>query len=121
MIAEIDTPKWQTEEEHDRLKTAQARVTRMNRMAEERQQIMDGMNEERMAREERAERRIKDATASPKMGNKAVAEACLAWLIDKGGGSGRWPIWQKQCSISWPWTSEVTVTPQKWWRYWKSG
>jgi hypothetical protein len=38
---------------------------------------MDGMNEERMAREERAERRIKDAIASPKIGNKAVAEACL--------------------------------------------
>jgi hypothetical protein len=91
----------------------------MNRMAKERQQIMDGMNEERMAREERAERKIKDAIASPKMGNKVVAEACLAWLINKGkwGGSGRWPIWQKQCSISWPWTSEVTVTPQKWWRY----
>jgi len=42
---------------------------------------MDGMNEERMAREERAERRIKDAITSPKMGNKAVAEACLASLI----------------------------------------
>ena len=37
-----------------------------------------------MAREERAERRIKDAIASPKMSNKAVAEACLAWLIGKG-------------------------------------
>ena len=56
----------------------------MNRIAEERQQIMDGMNEERMAREERAERRIKDAITSPKMGNKVFAEACLAWLIDKG-------------------------------------
>jgi hypothetical protein len=30
-------------------------VTRVNRMAEERQQIMDGMNEEGIAREERAE------------------------------------------------------------------
>jgi hypothetical protein len=30
-------------------------VARMNKMAEERQQIMDDMNEERMAREERAE------------------------------------------------------------------
>jgi hypothetical protein len=48
------------------------------------------MNEERIAREERAERRIKDAIASPKMGNKAVAEACLAWLLTRGkwGGSG---------------------------------
>ena len=43
-------------------------------MAEERQQIIGDMNEERMARKERAERRIKDAIASPKMGNKVVAE-----------------------------------------------
>jgi len=53
-------------------------------MAEERQLIMDGMNEERMAREERAERRIEDAITSPKLGNKTVAEGCLAWLINKG-------------------------------------
>jgi hypothetical protein len=52
------------------------------------------MNEERIAREERAERRIKDAIASPKMGNKAVAEGCLAWLLTRGkwGGSGWWLI-----------------------------
>jgi hypothetical protein len=119
IIAEIDTPAWQTEEEeHDRLKNnvagqrhhqrflqrmraeqleksmpeAQARVARMNRMAEERQQMMDDMNEERMAREERAERRIKDAIASPKMGNKAVAEACLAWLIDKEEVGREWTV-----------------------------
>jgi hypothetical protein len=60
---------------------------------------MDDMNEKRMVKEERTERRIRDAIASPKMGNKAVAEAYLAWLIDRGEGSGRWPIWQKQCSI----------------------
>ncbi len=64
----------------------------MNRIAEERQQIIDGMNEERMAREERAERRIKDAITSPKMGNKAVAEACLAWLIDKGEVGREWTV-----------------------------
>jgi hypothetical protein len=65
-------------------------------MAGERQQIMDSMNEERITREERAERRIKDTITSPNMGNKAVAEASLAWLINKGevGGSGQWEIWE---------------------------
>ena len=119
MIAEIDTPAWQTEEEElDRQKNslaaqrhhqrfmqkmraqdleksmpeAQARVARMNRLAEERQQMMDDMNDQRMAREDRAERRIKDAIASPKMGNKAVAEACLAWLIDKGEVGREWTV-----------------------------
>jgi hypothetical protein len=61
-------------------------------MAEERQQIMDGMNEERTAREERAERRIKDTITSPKMGNKAVAEASLAWLINKGEVGREWTV-----------------------------
>jgi hypothetical protein len=119
ITAEIDTPPWQTEEEeHDRLRTgvagqrhhqrflqkiraqdleksmpeAQARVARMNRFAEERQQMMNDMNEERMAGEQRAERRIKDAIASPKMSNKAVAEACLAWLIDKGEVGSEWTV-----------------------------
>jgi hypothetical protein len=64
----------------------------MNRMAEERQQIIDGMNEEQMTREERAERRIKDAIASPKMGNKVIAEACLAWLINKGEVGREWTV-----------------------------
>jgi hypothetical protein len=71
---------------------AQAKVAKMNRMAEERQQMMDDMNEARMASEERAEQRIKDAIASPKMANKAVAEACLAWLIDKGEVGREWTV-----------------------------
>ena len=49
-------------------------------MAEERQQIIGDMNEERMEREERVERMIKDVIASLKIGNTAVTEACLAWL-----------------------------------------
>jgi len=57
-------------------------------MAEERQQIIDGMNEEGIAREERAERRIKDTVTSPKIGNKTVAEARLAWLWQGGSGEG---------------------------------
>ena len=119
MVAEIDTPAWQTEEEElDRLKNittnqkfhqrflakmrsqnleksmpeAQAKVARMNRLEEERQQMMDDMSEERHLREERAERRIRDAIASPKMGNQAVAEACLAWLIDKGEVGREWTV-----------------------------
>jgi hypothetical protein len=119
MIAEIDTPAWQTEgEEHERLKNgsanqkhhqrflqrvraqdleksmppAQAQVARMNRLAEERQQMIDDMTQERMAREEKAERRIKDAIASPKLGNKAVSEACLAWLIEKGEVGREWTV-----------------------------
>jgi hypothetical protein len=119
MIAEIDTPAWQTEEEeHERLKInsvnqkhhqrflqrvraqdleksmppVQAQVARMNRLAEERQQMIDDMTQERMAREEKAERRIKDAIASPKLGNKAVSEACLAWLIEKGEVGREWTV-----------------------------
>src|SRR5271154_525142 len=119
MIAEIDKPTWQTEEEeHERLKNnsanqkhhqrflqrvraqdleksmppAQAQVARMNRLAEERQQMIDDMTQERMAREEKTERRIKDAIASPKLGNKAVSEACLAWLIEKGEVGREWTV-----------------------------
>jgi hypothetical protein len=50
------------------------------------------MDEERMAREERAERVIKDVIASLKMGNKAVTEVCLAWLIDKGEVGREWTV-----------------------------
>jgi hypothetical protein len=50
------------------------------------------MNEERIAREERAERRIKDAIANPKMGNKAVAEGCLAWLLTRGKVGREWMV-----------------------------
>jgi hypothetical protein len=84
----------------------------------ERQQIMDSTSEERVVREERAERRIKDSIASPKMGNKAVAEAYLSWLIDKGEAGREWTAANlaEAALYSWPWTSEVTVTPQKWWR-----
>ena len=119
MIAEIDTPAWQTEEEElDRHKNSaitqrhhqrfmakmraqsleksmpeeQARVASRNRFAEERQQMMDDMNEERRMREERSERRIRDAIASPKMSNKAVAEACLAWLVDKDELGREWTV-----------------------------
>ena len=50
------------------------------------------MNEEQMAREERAERKIKDAITSPKIGNKAVIEDCLAWLIDKREVGREWTV-----------------------------
>jgi hypothetical protein len=50
------------------------------------------MNEERMAREERVKRKIKDVIPSPKIGNKAVAEACLTWLIDKREMGREWTV-----------------------------
>ena len=116
MIAEIDTPPWQSEDSqvkqnhgpskfHQRflqqqraiqlersMPEAQARVAKMNREAEERQAMMNDMTEERYARAEIEERRIKDAIASPRMSNKAVAEACLAWLIDKGEVGREWTV-----------------------------
>jgi len=37
---------------------------------------------------------MKEAIASPKMGTKAVAEACLAWLIQKGEVGSEWTVEQ---------------------------
>ena len=79
---------------------------------------MDGMNEERMAREERAERRIKDAIASPKMGNKAIAEACLAWLIDKWEVGREWTVANLAEAVLYLMTvDQRSDGEQKWWRY----
>jgi hypothetical protein len=93
MIAEIDTPKWQTEEEeHDVLKntTGQSGEDEQNGGG----QIVDNGRHERRTNGEggEAERRIKDAIASPKMGNKAAAEASLAWLIDKAEVGREWRV-----------------------------
>ena len=43
-------------------------------------------------RKERDERREKDAIASPKMSHRAVAEACLAWLIQQGEIGREWTV-----------------------------
>ena len=56
----------------------------MNRETEERLAFHDDMLADARQRTEREENRLKDAIASPKLSNKAVAEACLAWMIDQG-------------------------------------
>jgi hypothetical protein len=43
-------------------------------------------------RKEREEQRIKDALASSKMSHRAVAEACLAWLIEQGDVGKEWTV-----------------------------
>ena len=45
-------------------------------------------------RKERDERRENDAIASPRMGCQAVAEACLAWLIQQGEIGKEWTVEQ---------------------------
>jgi hypothetical protein len=109
MMAEIDTPPWSSNESHDVTHPAnpalrhhrrflerqrrmqeertmppeQARIARMNRETEERLALHDDMMADTRQRMEREESRLKDAVASPKLSNKAVAEACLAWMIDQ--------------------------------------
>ncbi len=61
----------------------QARIARMNWETEERLALHDDMMANARQRVEQEEGRLKDAVASPRLSNKAVAEACLAWMIDK--------------------------------------
>jgi hypothetical protein len=109
VIAEIDTPTWSSNdapvaslfvnpaERHHRkfeekmrrmqeeraMPPEQARIARMNRETEERLAFHDDMLADSRRRMEREESKLKDAVASPKLSNKAVAEACLAWMIDQ--------------------------------------
>jgi hypothetical protein len=109
MIAEIDTPAWSNNTSHDangpteraqrhhrrfmeRLRKMdeeramppeQARIASMNRMMEERLALQDDVVTDARQRVEQEEGRLKDAVASPRFSNKAVAEACLAWMIDQ--------------------------------------
>jgi hypothetical protein len=110
LMAEIDTPAWYRQDaiqvtqpnnlaqrqhrrfmerqrrtrEESTMPPEQAKIARMNREAEERMAMHDDMIADAQQRIEREESRLKDAIASPKLSNKAVAEACLAWLIEKG-------------------------------------
>lgn len=70
----------------------QARIHKMNRQAAERQANMDEMRASMAARQERDERRLQDAIASPRMSTKFVAEACLAWLIEQGQVGREWTL-----------------------------
>lgn len=108
IMAEIDTPAWSTNapseatsptnpalryhrrylerqrrmQEECTMPPEQQRVARMNRETEERLAIHDDMIADARQRMEQEENRLKDAVASPRLSNRAVAEACLAWMID---------------------------------------
>ena len=109
MIAEIDTPAWSSDtsgdlngptqraqrhhrrfmervrkmDEERAMPPEQARIASMNRMMEERLALQDDMVADARQRSEQEEGRLRDAVASPRFSNKAVAEACLAWMIDQ--------------------------------------
>lgn len=61
----------------------QARIARMNRETEERLTFHDNLITNARHRREREEGKLMDAVGSPRLSNKAVAEACLAWMIDR--------------------------------------
>lgn len=58
----------------------QAKVARMNREAEERQASLDELMSFSIQSDQRREVRLAEVIASPKLKNKAVAEACMVWL-----------------------------------------
>lgn len=60
----------------------QARVHKTNRLASERQEQMNEVTRNMEAKRAREQRQLQDAIASPRMNCKAVAELCLAWLIE---------------------------------------
>ncbi|KIX09724.1 uncharacterized protein Z518_00805 [Rhinocladiella mackenziei CBS 650.93] len=119
LLADIDAPQWSSEKENnsvnesmnlsqrhmqryqarlaaERLEATmspeQARIHKMNREAAARQQIHNDMMESIHMRQEREERRMQDAIASPRMNIKAVAEACLVWLIEQGEIGREWTL-----------------------------
>ena len=73
---------------------SQAALARANREASFRRQQQNDMMAQISERKERDERRENDAIASPRMGCQAVAEACLAWLIQQGEIGKEWTIEQ---------------------------
>ena len=121
LSAEIDAPHWSSEQDvktvnlldnpatrhHERFLASQAaarleatmppdqaRIHKMNREAQERQERHNDMMREISKRQEREERRMQEAMASPRMNHKAVAEACLAWLIAQGDIGREWTVGQ---------------------------
>ena len=81
------------------------------------------MDEERMAREERAERVIKDVIGSLKMGNTAVTEVCLTWLIDKGEVGREWTVANLAETVLYLMAVDQRSDGDaaKWWRYKNGG
>src|ERR1700735_3028548 len=84
---------------------------------------MDNMNEERMAKEERAGRMIKDVIASLNMSNKAVTEACLAWRIDEGEVGREWTVANLAENVLYLMAVDQRSDGDaaKWWRYKNDG
>ncbi|EXJ83711.1 hypothetical protein A1O1_07336 [Capronia coronata CBS 617.96] len=70
----------------------QARIHKMNREAAERMATYDDMRASLAARQERDQRRMQEAVVSPRMSTKAVAEACLVWLIEHGQVGREWTL-----------------------------
>ncbi|OAL30320.1 hypothetical protein AYO20_08798 [Fonsecaea nubica] len=117
LLAESDAPQWTSQKDNvndglvlarqhqhwlqarmaaERLEATmpveQARIHKMNREANERQQRHNDMMNSFAVKKEREERRIVDAIASPRMDIKRVSEACLTWLIEKGEVGREWTV-----------------------------
>ena len=122
LMAEIDSPQWSSEIQHDprvnnvgagsaalshhqrflasraaeqleaTMPPEQARIHKANRQRAEQQQRMDDVRAEQLLRMEKEERRYQEAIASPRMSSKTVAEASLAWLIEKGEVEREWTV-----------------------------
>ncbi|KAL2426544.1 hypothetical protein ABEF95_009302 [Exophiala dermatitidis] len=96
LISQRQLQRFQAQQAATRLEATmppeQAKIHKMNRLAEERRAALDDMMASAAARQERGERRAQDAIASPRMSTKAVAEACLAWLIEQGLIGREWTL-----------------------------
>ena len=71
---------------------SQRAVARANRQAEDTQRTFNDMREDAEWRREQDEKRIRDAIASPKIGNVALAEGCLSYLIEQGEAGREWYV-----------------------------
>lgn len=119
LLPEEEAPQWSSEKEnrHENVERArlqhqkltarmaaerleatmppeQARIHKANRQARDLQEFHNEVVATSAARQEREERMIKDAIASPRMSIKKVAEACLTWLIEKGEVGKEWTVEQ---------------------------
>ncbi|RMD39432.1 hypothetical protein DV735_g5695, partial [Chaetothyriales sp. CBS 134920] len=70
----------------------QARIAKLNREQQRFRDLCQDMVDQANERSQSEERRIIDAIASPRISSKAVAEACLAWLIDRGEIGREWTV-----------------------------
>ena len=119
ILPEVDAPQWSSERENrnegvdkarkmhqsltarlaaERLEASmppeQAKVAKANRRQKELQGFHDEMVSNNAAKQERQERAIKDAIASPRLEVQKVAECALRWLIDNGEIGREWTVEQ---------------------------